>query len=250
MPRRIWVLTTKEELASVRAPGIIVVMDVLLATTVLLAAVENGAARVLVRANLAEALALRQQLGNTVILGGEQDGKNQHLFDLDHHPHRYAVETVRGKTVLYVSTNGTRALALAAETQNPVLVACLRNALATARYLAQRSWDNLYLACAGSRQQLSLEDFLCAGVILSHLELADVWLNDAALVAQAFIEGQAVDNWLHRGRVGRWLLDLGWADAVQYAGEVGASETVLALTEGRVVPVEEVDWGQNAHADA
>ncbi|MCY0879579.1 MAG: 2-phosphosulfolactate phosphatase [Firmicutes bacterium] len=237
MPRRLWVLTTKEELSTVSHPGIMVVMDVLLATTTILAAVENGAQEVRVRANLEEALALRRERGPLVILGGEQDGMNQHLFDFDHHPRRYRAEAVRGKTVLYVSTNGTRALEDAAKTQNPVLVSCLRNAPATARYLRRQPWNDLYLVCAGSRRQLSLEDFLCAGVILSELSAEDAWRNDAALVAEAMAQQPDVSRWLYRGRVGRWLVDLGWSDAVQYAGEVGASETVLRLDGDQVVPI-------------
>ncbi|MCL8207833.1 MAG: 2-phosphosulfolactate phosphatase [Actinomycetia bacterium] len=215
----------------------VVVFDVLLATTTLLAIAEHGARSIRAVATLAEAEALRVGPDGPRILGGEQGGYKAPGMDRGPLPTEYPPEVVAGRDVVFVSTNGTPTLAAVAPART-VLLGCLRNAPAVARVLDARTTEDLYLICAGSRGHASWEDFLAAAAVLD--AIADPGeLNDAALIARDFGARHrgALGTLLPRGRVGRWLAARGYADVLAYAGEVGASDLVLEATVDGIRPV-------------
>jgi 2-phosphosulfolactate phosphatase len=218
----------------------VVVFDVLLATTTLLAIAENGARSIRAVATLAEAEALREGPDGPRVLGGEQGGYKAPGMDRGPLPTEYPPEVVAGRDVVFVSTNGTPTLAAVAPARM-VLLGCLRNAPAVARYLDANNQDDLYLVCAGSRGHASWEDFLAAAAVLAAMQDPGE-LNDAALIARDFGERHREDlgALLPRGRVGRWLAARGYADVLAYAGDVGASELVLAAAADGVRPVSPV----------
>jgi 2-phosphosulfolactate phosphatase len=229
--RRLHVWTAKEEIEFSRlAEAAAVVMDVLMATTTLVTMVENGARRVFPVASVEDAVRLAELLGGDVLKGGEENGEDIPGFDLGPFPTLYTPETVAGRDVVFVTTNGTRAI-LKAENAGALFVGSLRNAPATARYVAGLDVDDVYLICAGSKGHLSLEDFICAGVIANLLPPAESY-NDAALAAMSLARARTPADWLATGRVGRWLQRHGLTDILAFAADVGASDTVVAV-EGR-----------------
>ncbi len=89
-----------------------VVIDVLRATTTMIHALAAGAESVRPCQEVAEAFRLRDQLGAAhCVLGGERHGLLIEGFQLDNSPFRYTPEVVRGKSVVFTTTNGTRAIA-------------------------------------------------------------------------------------------------------------------------------------------
>ncbi len=238
MIEHIHVLTTKEDISRIDQDGTIVVMDVLLATTTILTALEHGAQSVHIAETVDDALALANTLAPPVVLGGEQGGEPIPHFHLGQDPMQYTPQAIANKQVVYVSTNGTRAMALALRTENPVLLACLRNAPATAQFLSHQANSRIYLACAGSRGALSLEDFICAGTIARLLPpLPAGGYNDAALVAMEVAQAKSASQWVSAGRVGRWLTQLGWSQTLEYAARVGASALVMGLSGSEIIPL-------------
>src|SRR5215204_2759312 len=147
----------------------VVVVDVFLATTTLLTALENGARSVYPVASLEEAEEVGGGLDPSRLLrGGEQDAERIEGYDLGPYPEEYAPEVVSGKDVIFVTTNGTRAIAAAAPAER-VLVGCLRNAPAIACHLEALGTESVYVVCAGSGGRFTTEDFLGASTILSFL---------------------------------------------------------------------------------
>ena len=134
--KRLRVLMTREEIVPERLVGATaVVLDVFLATTTLLTILENGARCVFPVASLEEAEDTREKLGApSVLRGGEQGAERIDGYDHGPFPEEYPHETVANRDVVYVTTNGTRAIADAAPAER-VLLGCLRNAPAVARYL-------------------------------------------------------------------------------------------------------------------
>src|SRR5215210_6240792 len=243
--KRLRVLMTRQEIEPEKLPdATVVVVDVLLATTTLLTILENGARNVYPVASLEEAEEVGDRLDRARLLrGGEQDAERIEGYDLGPYPKEYAPEVVAGKDVVFVTTNGTQAIGAAAGARE-LLLGCLRNAPAVARYLEESGTESVYVVCAGSAGRFTLEDFLGASAILSRLNrdgyLGDWRLNDAAWMALDFAEryeGKDTEA-LKRSWAGRWFLENDWAEEFEFVGDVGASDIVPEVVDGRLRPAE------------
>lgn len=228
-----------DELAGATA----VVIDVLAATTTLLTILENGASRVFPALSPEEAAAVAGRLdGARPIRGGEQGGKHIPGYDLGPLPEEYPPEAVSGRDVIFVTTNGTRAVAGAASADR-VLLGCLRNAPAVAHHLESSGADSVYLICAGSKGRFNVEDFLGAATIISHMDLKGWRLDDAAELALDFAHRHRgrTRRMLEGGRVGRWFVENGLTRTLDFFGDVGASELVPEVRDGRLCRVDNVE---------
>lgn len=218
--------------------GTAVVVDVLRASTTMLAALEAGARRILPAATEEEARALAERLpGNSVLLCGERDGVRIEGFDRGNSPLEYTAERVSGRLLVYCTTNGTPALRRVARQAREVLVACFRNLGAVAEELAFRSAPQV-IVCAGRRGRVSLDDALCAGHLALRLRGAGAdRLGDGACAALALAEslGPPTPALLERAAGGRALLELGFERDVAFCAEMDRSGLVPVLEEGAVV---------------
>ncbi|NLP18783.1 MAG: 2-phosphosulfolactate phosphatase [Firmicutes bacterium] len=146
----------------------VLVIDVLRATSTITTALANGASQVLPVLTIKEAHRRASDFApDTYLLGGERKALKIPNFHLDNSPRAYVREVVKNKTIIFTTTNGTRAInrALSAQT---LLLASFLNARAAAR----RAWEagkDVYLLCAGTRGRYSLDDAACAGMLLQYL---------------------------------------------------------------------------------
>lgn len=236
--KRLRVLMTRQEIVPERLAGAtVVVLDVFMATTTLLAILENGARDVYPAESLEEADRIRQRLGGDGVLrGGEQDAARIDGYDHGPFPEEYPPGVVGGRDVIFVTTNGTRAVADAAGAER-VLLGCLRNAPAVAREIEGSGTDSVYLVCAGSAGRFTLEDFLGAAEIISRLGPQGWRLNDAAWLATDFARQHAggFRSALEESRAGRWFAENGRMDAFDFVADVGASDLVPEVVDGRAV---------------
>jgi 2-phosphosulfolactate phosphatase len=227
--RRLRVLMTRQEIVPERLAGAtVVVLDVFMATTTLLTILENGARGVFPVESLEEADKVKEGLdASSLLRGGEQDAARIEGYDHGPFPEEYAPEVVRDKDVIFVTTNGTRAIADAAPAES-VLLGCLRNAPAVARHLQESNPDSIYLVCAGSAGRFTIEDFLGAATILSHMDVEGRRLNDGAWMALDFAERHSEDlpGVLKQSRAGRWFVENERMDAFDFVADVAASEVV------------------------
>jgi 2-phosphosulfolactate phosphatase len=243
--KRLRVLLTREEIVPERLPGATaVVIDVFMATTTLLTILEKGARDVYPVASLEEADEVAAKLdAQRVLRGGEQDAARIEGYDHGPFPEEYAPEVVENKDVIFVTTNGTRAIADAAPAQTVVL-ASLRNAPAVARYLEELETDSIYFVCAGSAGRFTVEDFLGAATILSYMD-ADVWrLNDGAWLALDFAGRHGdVSGVLEQSRAGRWFVENDRMETFDFVAAVGASGLIPEVVAGKLRPVSEAGKG-------
>ena len=93
------------------ADGTVVVIDVLRASTTIIAALEAGAVEVIPCLEIDDARRVAAQFpAEEVILGGERQGLPIEGFDLGNSPEDYTPYAVAGKTLVFTTTNGTRAM--------------------------------------------------------------------------------------------------------------------------------------------
>jgi 2-phosphosulfolactate phosphatase len=180
-------LFAPEELAG----GTAVIIDVLRASTTMTQALQCGARAIVPCETIEEAWQAADAIpASARLLGGERGGVQIEGFDLDNSPRAYTPERVAGRTLVFTTTNGTRALRRAEQARR-ICVGAFINLQATARYL--QSMDGpIHLVCAGTDGRITSEDVLCAGMLadqLRHspsggLELADAVTEMAILFAR------------------------------------------------------------------
>ena len=219
------------------------VVDILRATTTMCAALSHGARAVIPVGTTEEALKLKQTVGSEVLLAGEQNCVRIQGFDLGNSPREMTEETVKGKLVVMVTTNGTRAL-LAVQNAAAVYPA----AAANLSLAGEKAWEvyerdrELVIVCSGRENAFSLDDAYCAG----RLAVAAMGgrrrakgLNDAALACLDLVRryGGRWERPLRSSRAGRELITLGFAEDVEDAARPDAYPVLLQYHERRVTIV-------------
>ncbi|MBI2825283.1 MAG: 2-phosphosulfolactate phosphatase [Planctomycetia bacterium] len=160
------------------AGGTVVVIDVLRATTTITTALAAGASRVIPCREVDEARRVAAALpSGEVLLGGERGGLPIEGFDLGNSPSDYTPDRIAGRTLVFTTTNGTRALERCRQAKR-VLLGAFVNLRAVARCL--RSTDHVRLLCAGTEGEITREDVLAAGAIAHRLVTPDAPLTAGA----------------------------------------------------------------------
>ncbi len=157
-----------------------IVIDVIRATSTICQALASGFERVFCAAEIDEARALRDALGEGV-LGGERKAVRIPGFDLGNSPREYLEPA--GKTLVLSTTNGTRAVVAAAQRCDRVLIASLLNLSAVVE-TARDAGEDALVVCAGVQGALALDDAFVAGRIV---ELLGWERTDAAEAAARLV---------------------------------------------------------------
>src|SRR5690242_2781711 len=173
---RCHVALTQAEAASAQL-GIVV--DVMRATSTIAQALASGYRRVLCCAEIDDALALRAELGDEAITGGERDAQRVDAFDMGASPREF--REPRAETLILSTTNGTRAIVAAAESCGEVVIGSLLNLSAVAS-LARGRGEDVVVLCAGYKGAFAIDDAYCAGRIVA---LLGAERTDAAVAAEA-----------------------------------------------------------------
>ena len=153
-----------------------VVIDVIRATSTICQALAAGYRRAFCAAEVEEARALRDALGEGV-LGGERHAVRIPGFDLGNSPREY-VEPL-AETLILSTTNGTRAVVAAAARCERVFIASLLN-LAAVVEAARAAGEDVVVVCAGVQGTLALDDAFVAGRIVELLGWERTDAADAA----------------------------------------------------------------------
>lgn len=203
------------------AGRIVVVVDVLRASTTIAAALAAGARAIVPCESAEEAIARAKAFERgDVLLAGERRMMAIPGFDLGNSPGEYKREVVEGKTVLFTTTNGTRAL-LNCQGAREVLVGCYANYSAVLAVLRKAARDGHHIAivCAGRERHFALEDAACAGRLVRGISRRGIKpeLGDAAKVAALLDRryGADIEGLLRECEHGRALLELGMDADIQ-----------------------------------
>jgi 2-phosphosulfolactate phosphatase len=155
-----------------------IVVDVIRASTSIAQALASGYERVLCCAEIDEARALRAELGEEAIVGGERETVVIEGFDVGASPRELAGPP-RARTLILTTTNGTRAILSAAARCDVVLIGALVNLSAVAAS-ARAAGGDVAIICSGYKRAFALDDAYCAGRIVDAL---DGEPSDAAIAA-------------------------------------------------------------------
>jgi 2-phosphosulfolactate phosphatase len=221
---------TLEEVRGIPLTGVTaIVLDVVRASTTIVAALAGGARAVVPVGTPEVARAFRATSdGGPVLIGGERGGAPPPGFDHGNSPAEYTPDRVRGRTVVFTTTNGTRAL-LAVAGARRIAVAGFVNATSVVRWALADPGDML-LVCAGERGRFCLEDAVGAGLLVARLAAAGHTLTDAARAARILWER-------YRHDLEAMLTDAAWAQALVGQGRGADLPLCVALDVYDAVPV-------------
>ena len=252
---KISVIPTAQQAQGINFSGqTAVVIDVLRASTVITTALDNGARELIPVKTVEEAQSLYATCDNA-LLGGERNAVKIEGFDLGNSPLEYKKKTVEGKTLILTTTNGTNAInnIIGAD---EVVLACFRNTEAVASVIARRNDEAIHdnndvssglprcarndvvVVCAGTEGRFSLDDGLCAGMLIELLkQKTEVEMDDFGLLLNRFYNESksnlfgALSACYHLKR----LFTLGFYDDIKFCLETNCVGTVPVVKEGKIV---------------
>jgi 2-phosphosulfolactate phosphatase len=235
---KLHVLVKKEELDGQRLPGkVVVVLDVLFATTSIAAALSHGATEVVptLDGDEARAVAAARPAGSFV-LAGEYGAETLPGF-ANPTPLALLGEPLAGRTLIYSTTNGTVAIHKAAGAARVYAAALSNGAAVVDRVVARAEGETVLVVCSGSVDAFNLEDFYGAGHLVSHFtrRTPGLELSDTALAASILHDGSDALSCLSRSRVGRMMRERGLTREVEWAARKDHLTVVPELVGGRLV---------------
>jgi 2-phosphosulfolactate phosphatase len=218
---------------------ITLIIDVLRASSSICAALSNGVKAIIPVSEIEELKRLKQ-LG--YIIASEREGLKLDFADMGNSPTHFLSNKLKGETIAYSTTNGTRAINLIKEQEETsIYIAALTNLTALSNYLIDQS-QNIVIVCSGWKQKFSLEDTVVAGAYCEKLlesnkftpicdsstAAIDLW-NCAKNDLTTY-----VDKCIHRQR----LQKLGLDESIPYCLEADSTSVIPFVNNGMIVNIE------------
>lgn len=214
--------------------SVVVVIDVLRASSAICAAFKNGAEAIIPVADVESA---REYKSKGYMVAAERDGFVLDFADFGNSPFNFIPEKVYGRTIVYSTTNGTGIIKTASGSHK-IVIGTFNNISSVTEWLTKQGRPVL-LFCAGWKNRFNLEDTVCAGAFAEKLlgsgrfstncdstkAALDLWKN-ASPDLSGYIEKTA-----QRTR----LRDKGLDDCIGYCLTPDNTSVVPVVTDGMLV---------------
>lgn len=217
--------------------SIVVIIDVLRATSTIAAALHNGAKSIIPVDSVAECIMLGKKMD--VITAGERDGKIAEGLEYGNSPFTYPKEFIKGKTLVLTTTNGTKLLHMAlVENAKAIITGSFPNLSAVCNYLTEQK-QNVILACAAWKDKINLEDTLFAGAVIDRIKenfsincdaskMAETLYNQAKDDLYEFMKNKDASHY-HR------LTNFGLEKDIRYCLTADVDNVLPIYKEGRLI---------------
>jgi 2-phosphosulfolactate phosphatase len=216
--------------------SVVVVIDILRATSSITYGIDNGAEAIIPVAQVDDCLAYADM---GFLLAAERNGEVVAGYDFGNSPFSYTAEKVSGKTIVLTTTNGTKAMHLAQERAYKVIVGSFLNITSVCNFLKDQDKDVLLL-CAGWKDLFNLEDTLFAGAVVNilrknfdHFDDASVAAEDLYLLAKDDLRG-----YLRKSSHSHRLEQLNIEEDVRFCLQLDICKAIPVLDGERLVRLE------------
>ena len=216
----------------------VIIIDVLRASTSIITALSNGAREIIPATTVESAVKISGNLTvDVTLLGGERNGKMIEGFNLGNSPVDYSEEKVKGKAIVFSSTNGSQALVKSRFAQD-VAVCAFVNMAAVSRFLKEKGRD-FVIVCAGNNGMFSMEDTVCGGMLVHSVAGEDAagWvLSDGALAALTLYRsfGKNILKMMKNSDHGKHLQEIGFGEDLKICAAVDTLHVIPQL-DGNVI---------------
>ena len=217
--------------------SIIVIIDVLRATSTIATALHNGARCVIPVDSVSRCLELGKQIDG--ITAGERDGKIAEGLEYGNSPFEYPGDFIEGKTLVLTTTNGTRLLHMALEKgAKEIITGSFPNLSAVCDHLIEKN-RNVILGCAAWKDRVNMEDALFAGAVISKVR-AHFDINcDSSHMAEAMYEKGKKDlfSFLKNNNASHYhrLMNFGLEKDIRYCLTPDGANILPVYNDGKLV---------------
>jgi 2-phosphosulfolactate phosphatase len=216
--------------------NIIVIIDILRASSSICTAVANGAKAIIPVAEIEEAKSYKAE---GWLVASERDGITLDFADFGNSPFNFTREIIEGKTIVYCTTNGTGLINTALLSEPAaIVVGAFLNISSLVRWI-DRHEQNVTLFCAGWKKRFNLEDTIFAGAVAERLMQTGGYSTNcdstqAAMdlwsVAKNDLRGY-IEKVAHRSRLREKKLD----DCIDFCLQHDFTALIPILQDGRLI---------------
>ena len=217
--------------------SIVVIIDVLRATSTIATALHNGAKAIIPVDSVTECIRLGKQIEG--ITAGERDGLIAEGLSYGNSPFEYPAEFIGGKTLVLTTTNGTKLLHMALDKgAKEIVTGSFPNLSAVCDYLVAMKMP-VILGCAAWKDRVNIEDTLFAGAVISRIkdhfhincdssQMAETMYNDAKEDLYEFMKSK---NASHYHRLSRYGLE----KDIRYCLSADVANILCLYKEGKLI---------------
>jgi 2-phosphosulfolactate phosphatase len=220
--------------------SIVVVIDVLRATSSICAAFANGVVSIIPVEEKEEALKYKKM---GFMVAAERDGYVLDFADFGNSPFNFAPEKVKGRTIVYCTTNGTKVMNMASSSYL-VTIGSYMNLSALSSLLINQKRD-VILLCAGWKNRINIEDTLCAGAFAEKLLAGELFKTNCDSIKIALdLWGQAKDNllgYIEKSAQRSRLRDKDLDDCLELCHTLDYTDKIPVLWAGKLVDISTVN---------
>jgi len=217
--------------------SIIVIIDVLRATSTIATALYNGAKCVIPVDSVSRCIELGKQIDG--ITAGERDGKIAEGLEHGNSPFEYPREFIEGKTLVLTTTNGTRLLHMALEKgAKEIVTGSFPNLSAVCDHLMEMK-KNVLLGCAAWKDRVNMEDALFAGAVISKVrDHFDINCDSSHMSEAMFVKAKKDlfsfiknNNASHYNR----LMKFGLENDIRYCLTADGASVLPVYSDGKLI---------------
>jgi 2-phosphosulfolactate phosphatase len=217
--------------------SIVVIIDVLRATSTIATVLHNGAKCIIPVDSVAACIRIGKQIEG--ITAGERDGQIAEGLAHGNSPFEYPRDFVGGKTLVLTTTNGTKLLHMALEKgAKKIITGSFGNLSAVCDYLIEQK-RHVILGCAAWKDRVNIEDTLFAGAVINRVkehfnincdasQLAETMYTDAREDMFEFLKNKNASHY-HR------LTKFGLEKDIRYCLTEDAANVLCVYEGGKLV---------------
>jgi 2-phosphosulfolactate phosphatase len=215
--------------------SVVVVVDVLRATSAICTALELGVESILPVSTIEDALDYKDN--DEYIIAAERNGKIVRGFDLGNSPTEYFNHSLVGKKMVLTTTNGTKAINIAKQ-DHLVVTGSFLNLKALSSFLVEMD-KGIIILCAGWKNDYCLEDTLFAGALTEQLIKNDKFYYDNDSTASSLMlyekSKENLFDFLKDSQHRKRLAHLGIENDIRYCLELNKSEVIPILKDNVLI---------------
>jgi 2-phosphosulfolactate phosphatase len=219
---------------------IVVVIDVLRATSAICTAFEYGIKSIIPVRSIEDALLYKEK---GYLVGAERKGEIVKGFDFGNSPFSYMNPKFKGQEIVLTTTNGTKSLDVAKDAET-VVVGSFLNLNYLNEWLLQ-SKKNILCLCSGWQDKFNLEDTICAGAICDYLISSGEYTSteDSSIAAKYLFQSAEKNNlgYLKSSSHRRRLKNLNLNEDIKYCLTPNQTNVIPILIDGKLIKIETVE---------
>ncbi|MBC7886845.1 MAG: 2-phosphosulfolactate phosphatase [Ferruginibacter sp.] len=220
--------------------SIVVIIDVLRATSTIATVLFNGAKNIIPVDSVAECIRIGKQIEG--VTAGERDGHVAEGLVHGNSPFEYPGEFISGKTLVLTTTNGTKLLHMALDRgAKGIITGSFVNLSAVCDYLIAANMP-VILGCAAWKDRVNIEDTLFAGAVISRIkshfnincdssQMAETMYGDAKKDLYEFMKSK---NASHYERLTKYGLE----KDIRYCLTTDVANVLCMYEGGKLIKVE------------